>query len=388
MARGHIQQRDNGTFRVLVYAGRDPLTGKERRRTGTAHSRKEAEQLRTRLLSEIDQGQASGGGSRATMTQLLERWLETADLELTTRYTYQSYISHKIVPALGRVPVRKIDVETLDRFYAELRKRGGVHGQPLAAMTVRQVHFILRAALGLAVKWGWIPRNPAEDATIPRYVRQDVVPPTPAEVERFLAAAWDQDPDLGTLLWLAMVTGARRGELCALRWSHVRANDGFLLISRSFVHRGSQAREKDTKTHQARRVALDQVTAGILDEHKTRCEARAAACDVTVRPDGYVFSPTPDGSQPLMPDSATGRLNRLSRKLGVKVNLRSLRHYAATEMLTNGVDLRTTAGRLGHGDGGTTTLRVYTHFLPAPDLKAAEILANSVQRPPSSKNSV
>jgi integrase len=88
-----------------------------------------------------------------------------------------------------------------------------------------------------------------------------------------------------------------------------------------------------------------------------------------VRPDGYVFSPAPDGSQPLMPDSVTGRLNRLSKKVGVKVNLRSLRHYAATEMLTNGVDLRTAAGRLGHGDGGTTTLRVYTHFLPAPDLK-------------------
>jgi hypothetical protein len=50
---------DHGTFRVLVYAGRDPLTGKERRRTATAHSRKEAEQLRTRLLSKIDQCRAS-----------------------------------------------------------------------------------------------------------------------------------------------------------------------------------------------------------------------------------------------------------------------------------------------------------------------------------------
>jgi integrase len=384
MARGHIQQRDNGTFRVLVYAGRDPLTGKERRRTATAHSRKEAEQLRTRLLAEIDQGRASGGGSRATVAQLLERWLETAELELTTRYTYEGYINSKIIPALGRVPVRKVDVEMLDRFYAELRKRGGSKGQPLAAMTVRQIHFILRAALGLAVKWGWIPRNPVEEATIPRYVRQDVTPPSPQEVERFLTAAWEQDPDLGAVLWVAMVTGARRGELCGLRWSHVRPDDGFLVISRSFVHCGSQVRDKDTKTHQARRVALDDVTAGILAEHKARCDQRATACKVTLRPDGYVFSPVPDGSQPLMPDSVTGRLNRLSKKVGVKVNLRSLRHYAATEMLTNGVDLRTAAGRLGHGDGGTT-LRVYTHFLPAPDLKAAEVLANSVQRPPSSK---
>ncbi|MGH8897578.1 MAG: site-specific integrase [Egibacteraceae bacterium] len=187
-------------------------------------------------------------------------------------------------------------------------------------MTVRQIHLILRAALGLAVKWGWIPTNPAEQATVPRYLRQDVTPPTPAEVERFLEVAWEQDPDLGTLLWLAMVTGARRGELCGLRWSHVRPGDGFLLISRNFVHRGSQVREKDTKTRQARRVALD------------------------------------DGAEPLLPDSVTGRLNRLSKRLGVKVNLRSLRHYAATEMLTNGVDLR-----------------------------AAQVLAKSVPRPPRSR---
>ena len=319
---------------------------------------------RARLLSEIDQGRGSSGGPRATIAQLLDRWLETTELELTTRHTYASYINSKILPPLGSIPVRKIDVETLDRFSTELRKRGGSRGQPLAAMTVRQVHFILRAALGLAVKWGWIPTNPAERATVPRYIRQEVAPLTPAEVERFLAAAWERDPDLG-----------------ALRWAHVRLDAGFLLISRSIAHRDGQTRDKDTKTHQARRVALDTVTAEILTEHRARCDERAAACAVDLRADGYVFSPTPTGSQPLMPDTVTARLRTLSTRLGIKVNLRSLRHYAATEMLTNGVDLRTAAGRLGHGAGGTTTLRVYTHFLPAPDLKAAEVLARSVPRP-------
>ena len=177
-----------------------------------------------------------------------------------------------------------------------------------------------------------------------------------------------------------MVTGARRGELCGLRWSHVRPSEGYLLISRNFVHRGSQVREKDTKTHQARRVALDEVTAEILDEHRARGEQRASACGVKVRPDGYVFSSAVDGTEPLLPDSVTGRLNRLSKKLGVKVNLRSLRHYAATEMLTNGVDLRTTAGRLGHGDGGTTTLRVYTP-LPAHPRPAGGAGARTVRAP-------
>ena len=192
--------------------------------------------------------------------------------------------------------------------------------------------------------------------------------PTPAEVEQFLTAAWERDLDLGTL-----------------RWAQVRPDAGSLLISRSIAHRDGQTRDKDTKSHQARRIALDNATADILTEHRARCDERATACAVDLRADGYVFSPTPTGSEPLIPDTVTARLRGLSNRLGIKVNLRSLRHYAAPEMLTNGVDQRTTAGRLGHGAGGTTTLRVYTHFLPAPDLRAAELLANSVSRPPSSK---
>ena len=383
MARGHIRKRANGSYEVFIYAGRDPLTGKERRRTGTAKTRKEAEVLRTRLLGEIDRGRVSG--NKATVAELLERWLDTADHEFTTRDGYQRYITTKILPALGGVQVRKLTVETLDQFYAELRKRGGVDGRPLSGSTVRKVHFILRAALGLAVKWGWIPNNPAELATVPKFVRQDVDPPTPEDVTRFLEAAWTRDPELGTLLWLAMITGARRGELCGLRWSHVRLDDGYVLIARSFVHRGRERREKDTKTHQSRRVALDGVTAEILAEHRARCEERASACSVALRPDGYVFSSAVDGREPVLPDSLTRRIQRLSGHLGVHITLRGLRHYAATQMLTRGVDLRTTAGRLGHGDGGTTTLRVYTHFLPAPDQRAAEILAGTVPRPAMGK---
>lgn len=382
--RGHIRQRANGSYEVFVYLGKDPLTGKERRRTGTAATHKAAEQLRTQFLSEVDKGRVNI--SKATLAELLQRWLDTADHEFTTRDGYQRYIATKILPALGSVQVRKLTVETLDHFYAELRKRGGTGGRPLAGSTVRKIHFILRAALGMAVKWGWISDNPAERATVPRFVRQEVGPPTPEDVTQLMEAAWARDPDLGTLLWLAMITGARRGELCGLRWSHVHLDDGYVLISRSFVHRGRERREKDTKTHQSRRVAVDKVTAEILTEHNARCEARASACAAALRPDGYVFSSAVNGSDPILPDSLTRRIQRLSEHLGVHVTLRGLRHYAATQMLTRGVDLRTAAGRLGHGDGGTTTLRVYTHFLPAPDLRAAEILAESVPWPSRRKN--
>ena len=76
----------------------------------------------------------------------------------------------------------------------------------------------------------------------------------------------------------------------------------------------------------------------------------------------------------------TRRYKRLANKLGLDSHLHALRHYSATELLTAGVDLRTVAGRLGHGGGGATTLRVYAAWVAASDRKAAEILGSQMPK--------
>ena len=91
-----------------------------------------------------------------------------ADLAWSTRVTYKGYIERTILPTLGHLPLRRLDTATLDRFYSELRGRGGVGGRPMAPATVRQVHAILRRALDQAARWGWIPANPAALASPPR----------------------------------------------------------------------------------------------------------------------------------------------------------------------------------------------------------------------------
>jgi hypothetical protein len=69
---------------------------------------------------------------------------------------------------------------------------------------------------------------------------------------------------------------------------------------------------------------------------------------------GYVFSAVPDGCEPLRPDTVTQRYKRMTERLGIDTTLKSLRHYSATELMMAGVDIRTIAGRLGHGSGGAT----------------------------------
>jgi integrase len=117
------------------------------------------------------------------------------------------------------------------------------------------------------------------DADPPSPAKPSPQPPTAAEAAHILREAW-RDPDWGTLVWLTMVTGLRRGELCAIRWRHVNLLDGVLSLEKSISQRGSRTWEKETKTHQQRRITLDQETVRLLVEHRTRCDARAAALGI------------------------------------------------------------------------------------------------------------
>jgi integrase len=67
--------------------------------------------------------------------------------------------------------------------------------------------------------------------------------------------------------------------------------------------------------------------------------------------------------------------------LGIDSHLHALRHYSATELISAGVDVRTVAGRLGHGGGGVTTLRVYAAWVAESDKRAADILGSRMSRP-------
>ncbi|WP_211210873.1 site-specific integrase [Sporichthya polymorpha] len=130
----------------------------------------------------------------------------------------------------------------------------------MANATINRIHFIISGTLAAAVRWGWIATNPASVAKKPRVPAPQPNPPTSEQAARILAAAWEVDVDWGTLVWLVMVTGLRRGELLALKWSDVDFDTETLVVRRGIVKVGSRVIEKDTKTHRMRRIALDAET--------------------------------------------------------------------------------------------------------------------------------
>lgn len=372
--KGHLRKRGNG-WELRAYVGRDPVSGRTKYVTRTVHgTKREAEDELVRLLIET-----TGGGHAAhdaTVADLVLRWFEAAkaDLSPTTVRGYQRYIDKHIVPGIGRIKLARLSAADLDRFYARLRQGGGVDGEPLAPATVRQVHAIVRRALAQGLRWGWIANNPATLATPPKVTRPQLDMPDMAEVLRLLDHAADRDEQLGCLLRLAVTTGARRGELCGLRWKNVDLDACTMVIARSVVEaEHGRVVEKDTKTHAIRRVALDESSVQALRVHRRSASDNAEECGVELDDEGFVFSKDPDGKRPLTPGDVTKAFISVRNELGLSLRLHDLRHFAATQLLAAGVPVRTVSGRLGHANAATT-LGVYAHFLEASDREAASTM--------------
>ncbi|MCO1658911.1 tyrosine-type recombinase/integrase [Pseudonocardia humida] len=398
--RGEIETLPSGSLRVRVYAGVDPISGKRHHLTEVIPAGKDAaklaEKARTRMQAEVDERR--NPRTRATVAQLMERYLDVLQIEDTTRAGYERLVRLHIGPLLGRLAVGRIDGETLDSFYRELRrcrthcggrpvdehhtdgehtcdKRCGPHRcRPLSTSSVRQTHNLLNGAFTRAVRWRWVGSNPVRQAEPPALPKADPQPPTPAQAARIVTTALT-DPDWGMLVWLAMTTGARRGELCALRWRDVDFAQCVVRIGSSLGQLGSRVWEKDTKTHQRRRIVLDAQTLALLRSYLHRRAELATALGTELAADGFVFSSSLDGSTPVRPDTVTQRYRRMCARLGWDMHIHQLRHFSATELIAAGVDVRTVAGRLGHSGGGTTTLRVYAAWVAEADQRAAETLA-------------
>lgn len=372
--KGSIRQRSEGTWELRVFLGRDPVTGLKRYTSRTVIGGKRDAQRA--LAAMINQAPDAAPTKAMTVGDVLERWFDHArdGLSPSTQGVTRMIIDKHLGPHLGSVPLSSLTPARIDAAYRALGRRGGRGGKPLAPGTVRRAHNVLHRAMVQAVRWGWLPSNPVSLSSPPRLPKPDIQPPEAEDVMRLFAVAHETNPAFATYLQVAAATGARRGELVALRWSDLDLDAGVIRIRRGIVNGPDGLTEKDTKTHAARRIAIDAGTAGVLSRHRAAAERLAAASGTTISGRCFVFSDSADGLQSWNPAYITQAFARLAKRAGVPdVRLHDLRHFVATRLLASGVDVRTVAGRLGHRNPNVT-LNVYAHFLPEADRDAADFL--------------
>lgn len=368
---GSLRERSPGVWELRAFVGKDPLTGKPRQRSKTFKGgKRQASRELANFVSEVSHERVVTGENR-TVADLLERWLaELVRLKRSPLYVSSAryVVEARLVPGLGHIPLTKLTAEHLDLFYGQEAK-GSKGLSPLAADTIHLHHAYLKSALAMAVRYDWLPRSPAINASPPGGAQRDIVSPPVEEVLAILDAANRSSSELASILFVAATTGLRRGELCGLRWSDIDLDGGTMMVERGVVQMRGTVDVRVPKSGRSRRLSIDDATIGRLKEHLAFSEGRWP-----VNPDGYVWSHYPGNTQPIVPSSVTRFFMRMRDQCDLPhFRLHDLRHFSVTQLLTAGVDVRTVSGRHGHRSG-TMTLNRYGHFMQSADVEAAKIM--------------
>ena len=294
--------------------------GKRQVRVLTIHgTKRDAQRELTRLVHSIDAG-TYVDPSELTVAEWLTQWL--AGLRLTPRIR-ESYdvIVGRLVKAIGTIPLQNLRPSHVHAM--RFTKRDG---SPVAPATERQAHRVLKAALAVAVEMELVHRNVA--ASGPRRAGGDEVAdiPGPENIAAILAAV--RDTDLFPIVHLAISTGARRGELLALRWVDVDFEARTIRIERTLEFTKSHgARFKSPKTKAGKRTVEVPISSiEVLREHRrAQLELRMRLGMGKPLGDALVFCNYK--GEPLSGDRATCLWRRA---VGGKWKFHSLRHAHAT----------------------------------------------------------
>lgn len=371
MATGHIRKRTGKTggvsYQIIAESDRDPVTGKRERAYATVKgTKKQAEVVLRKMIEKLDMG-LSTDASAMKLHDWMETWLNNylPNIEATTRTGYKESLKNYIKPYLGNIPLKVLRTDSIQTWINVLNDRG------LGAKTIRNAFNNLNAALKKAVVLRMIPYNPCEGTVLPKLKRPKTKVYNTADIQKALEAT------SGTTMFLpvalALLTGMRRGEICALKWKNVDFANKRIYVCENRVHGEKEVIEKAPKSEAGNRsIPMSKEVTAILSEARLQYYNDAAAYGPAFHDLGYVLHN--ENGTPYHPDSLTTKWKRFLERSNLPyVRFHDLRHSNATALIAAGVNPRTVQQLLGHSDV-SVTLNTYTHVLPAMEEEAVDTL--------------
>lgn len=357
----HLRQLPSGSWRVIV-------KHKGRRASVTRPTRREAEYAGAELLLELGGKPVDRHGH--SVSTLLSGHLIDVKLDWSpTTWTDAQRVVDRLPVEFTSRKVEEISPAVIASLYRHLVRSGW------SPHRLRRLRMVLNGAWKRAISYEWATSNPCRDVPVPKVSKPEVAPPTDEQVRKVLGQC---DGAVQLFVRLAVVTGARRGEIVALQWSDVDVDRAELVIHHSLVQvPGGAPVDRQTKTGAKgyRVLALDLPTVALLRRHRVAQSEMALASGLPAPV--WLFSHDA-GVSPWRPDYVTREFNRAKGRAGVtRVRLHDLRHYVAVTMLVDGEAPADVAGQLGHASVATT-LSTYWRHLPgrnrdATDRRAARL---------------
>lgn len=401
---GGLSEIKRGVWRVTVSFGNNPITGKRERVTKTVHgSKADARKVRDQIRRDREAGLRVDAG-KITFGEFAKQWRDSRIVSGTASASTvekDGYSVRLLCSYIGNVQLAKITPNLIDQLYRTVKEDKDSAGGSFGGTSMHHLHVLLKQILQQAVNYDLLLRNPCDRVSAPKAdepARRSLSADDAARLIACVDAAessayeamaekekrqFDRGNGFGRIylrglnivsnalaVRIGLATGMRRGEVFGLLWGCVDLERGAISVRRSLTSYGELKAPKSRAGIRA--IAVDADTMAHLAKWKAAQAAELLKLGIKLGDETPVCCSEKGGLTDLHNFERWWRRFRDESGFpGLKFH--ELRHTQATQLLANGVDVKTVQTRLGHSNA-SLTLNWYAHAMPENDERAAELM--------------
>ena len=362
-------------YEITIEAGFD-VTGKRKRIKRRIHGTKEEIELKhAELMKKYYHKGKTLNLNDMTFEEYSNIFIKNyceVNVSKVTLKDYQQMLN-RILPLLGSTKLKKVSTFMLDKMYQKIKS--GQKGKELSPKTMSHYYNLMSLMFKQAKKWKFIDSNPNEDATKPKLLKKQRNFYDSEQVAELLKCLSNENLKTKTIITLALDSGMRRSELCALRWGDIDFTNNTIYIDNSLkVVHGVVDEDRAKTEYSVRTIMLSSSTMRLLAEYKEAQNEYIVTMGNKWVGTDRVFTAR-DGKH-MHPDTTNKLLQKFLTKYNLpKLSFHELRHTCASVLNSNGIDPKTISERLGHSDI-SVTMNIYTHSFSDNKKASASVFDN------------